>query len=304
MMMSYLRVCQILMDYFLMMMRELSSKVFPTPKIQFKEFILIHPHPLAMLGSQKLGCNHSVSSRPLEIQVEYDFVGNGDSTPWGKPYILDSRTMQHVYTTPKTQHNCKELMSKIQGQDNMYFCGAWTMGGGIHEVAIISAYRVVNQILLHGLPHQISMPVKLACLVYKIDGDLNKLTLVGALEKMCALHGNQVAYVFVDEDGYLEEITWECFCCCIYSTAGLISRRSTQGDNLRLCYPPGMEFVVSFFACLETRCIPVPVMSPFPQNVASGVEKLKYIKENSGANISLTTKGYHSWTLLQRIVIK
>ena len=72
-----------------------------------------------------------------------------------------------------------------------------------------------------------------------------------------------------------------------------------------LCYAPGPEFYIAFWACLRTSVIAVPVYPPDPAKMEVAIRKLGKIQQACGANLCLTddsvnflrrTKGlFYTW---------
>lgn len=100
-------------------------------------------------------------------------------------------------------------------------------------------------------------------------------------------HENRRAYIFL-RDGEQEESTL---------TFGELNRRATivaehllerckPGDRVILLYPQGLEFIITFFGCLLSGVIPVPVSVPSRQR---GFEIVRGIANDSGATCVLST---------------
>ena len=64
------------------------------------------------------------------------------------------------------------------------------------------------------------------------------------------------------------------------------------GDRALLVYPPGLEFITAFFACVKSGVVPVPVAPPDASGFIGGVEKLAYIAADAGAHIALTSEAF------------
>jgi len=65
-----------------------------------------------------------------------------------------------------------------------------------------------------------------------------------------------------------------------------------QGDRLILCYPPGIDFIVAFLACLFGGYIAVPVYPPTPANQTRDGDRFLDIRKNAGVKIILTNRLY------------
>ncbi|PHJ15842.1 type i fatty acid synthase, partial [Cystoisospora suis] len=64
------------------------------------------------------------------------------------------------------------------------------------------------------------------------------------------------------------------------------------GDRLILCYPPGVDFIVAFFACITSGLVAVPVYPPDPTKGLSDVPRFCDIHEISQCKAALTNTMY------------
>jgi thioester reductase-like protein len=62
----------------------------------------------------------------------------------------------------------------------------------------------------------------------------------------------------------------------------------SPGDRVLLAYPPGLEIICAFFACVRLGLIPVPVYPPSAQGLDSSVQKMDFIAQDCGAKAVLT----------------
>ncbi len=67
-------------------------------------------------------------------------------------------------------------------------------------------------------------------------------------------------------------------------------REFDVNDRLILSYPPGLEMMVAFFACIRAGLIPVPVTPPGRQATGAARTKMNFIAENCGAAALLTDR--------------
>ncbi|KAJ8604522.1 hypothetical protein CTAYLR_000943, partial [Chrysophaeum taylorii] len=85
----------------------------------------------------------------------------------------------------------------------------------------------------------------------------------------------------------------------------LILNASAVGDNVLLCFEPGLRFYITFWACLRIRVVAVPVYPPDPTKLRRAIEKLELIRNDCAARLCVTdnavtllrtTKGLlHTW---------
>uniref|UniRef100_A0A0G4FTC3 Uncharacterized protein n=1 Tax=Chromera velia CCMP2878 TaxID=1169474 RepID=A0A0G4FTC3_9ALVE len=88
----------------------------------------------------------------------------------------------------------------------------------------------------------------------------------------------------------------------IYRDVARLSASLTQtlklrkGDRVILCFPPGeggMEFIVSFYACLSAGIVAVPVYPPEPSKAAADIDRFCDISAAAEARICLTNTAYN-----------
>src|SRR5215207_10213202 len=86
-------------------------------------------------------------------------------------------------------------------------------------------------------------------------------SIVGALRSHASTHPNDRAYVFLDERG--EEAAALTFAELDRRAAALgeeLGARLRPGDRALLMFPPGLDFIVAFFACQYAGVIAVPTI--------------------------------------------
>eukprot|EP00820_Chromera_velia_P011131 Cvel_22375.t1-p1 / transcript=Cvel_22375.t1 / gene=Cvel_22375 / organism=Chromera_velia_CCMP2878 / gene_product=Putative inactive phenolphthiocerol synthesis, putative / transcript_product=Putative inactive phenolphthiocerol synthesis, putative / location=Cvel_scaffold2193:1-9964(-) / protein_length=2562 / sequence_SO=supercontig / SO=protein_coding / is_pseudo=false len=65
-----------------------------------------------------------------------------------------------------------------------------------------------------------------------------------------------------------------------------------KGDRVILCFAPCLDFVISFYACVHTGVVAVPVYPPDPGKAASDIARFCDIAESAGAAWCLTNGFY------------
>lgn len=65
-----------------------------------------------------------------------------------------------------------------------------------------------------------------------------------------------------------------------------------HGDHILLVFPPGLEFVIAFFACFRLGAISVPVYPPSGSNLGAELHLLNQLVSSSGAKLALTSSFY------------
>lgn len=64
------------------------------------------------------------------------------------------------------------------------------------------------------------------------------------------------------------------------------------GDRVLLVYPPGLDFIVAFLACLRARVIAVPVYPPDPRKMKKDISMFVAVAQNAHAQLALTSSTY------------
>ncbi len=88
-------------------------------------------------------------------------------------------------------------------------------------------------------------------------------SLVALLARRAKDQPDERAYVFLSDRGEEEAaITFRELHDQAQALAGRLAERVQPGERALLVFPPGLEFLVAFFACLIARVIAVPMMMP------------------------------------------
>ncbi|KAG7400540.1 hypothetical protein PHYBOEH_005340 [Phytophthora boehmeriae] len=67
-----------------------------------------------------------------------------------------------------------------------------------------------------------------------------------------------------------------------------------QGDRVLLVYPPGLDFIVAFLACLRAGVVAVPVYPPDPRKMKKDISMFVTVVQNCQANVALTSSLYYN----------
>lgn len=117
-------------------------------------------------------------------------------------------------------------------------------------------------------------------------------TLVELLRQRALEQPNDRAYTFLidgEEEG--ASITYEELDRCARALAVALDRRGAAGERALLVYPPGLEFVAAFFACLYAGVVAVPANPPHSNRQAP---RLDAILADAQAKYVLTTDAMRS----------
>jgi amino acid adenylation domain-containing protein len=96
------------------------------------------------------------------------------------------------------------------------------------------------------------------------------------------------AYLFL-ADGETEaaSLTWGELDRRARFQARVLRREAAEGDRALLLYPPGLDFIVAFFACLYARVVAVPAYPPRPRREQP---RLRAIVQDARPKVVLTTR--------------
>ncbi len=124
-----------------------------------------------------------------------------------------------------------------------------------------------------------------------------RTSVLGQLQAFVKEHPEKLLYSYLDADGDpIESYSYASFLVRVEAIAGhLLSGRSfVTGDRLLLAYPPGLEMICAFFACVRAGLIPVPVYPPSSRGFQSALFKMVHIARDCQAAGVLTSRDYHA----------
>ncbi|MEL6345773.1 MAG: fatty acyl-AMP ligase [Myxococcota bacterium] len=77
----------------------------------------------------------------------------------------------------------------------------------------------------------------------------------------------------------------------------LLERRPLPvGSRVLLAYPPGLEVICAFFACVRLGLVPVPVYPPTRHGFQAAMARMNFIADDCGASAVLTDRTYY-WSM-------
>jgi thioester reductase-like protein len=109
----------------------------------------------------------------------------------------------------------------------------------------------------------------------------------------------KLLYAFLDGEGRVtESYTYAAFLARTGDIAAHIHRTCplAPGTRVLLVYPPGLELVCAFFACVRLGLIPVPVYPPSSHGFRASLYKMTFIAKDCQAAAILTERSYY-WSL-------
>ena len=114
---------------------------------------------------------------------------------------------------------------------------------------------------------------------------------VSILQHWAEHRSSAPAFKFTDVESVLNQYTYRELWDEVRALAGYLQGRCRirQGDRVLLLHPPGLDFVVGFFACHAVGAIPVPA---FPPRLNRKAYRIRKIVVDSGARWALTTQKF------------
>jgi thioester reductase-like protein len=100
-------------------------------------------------------------------------------------------------------------------------------------------------------------------------------------------------YTFLNRAGHpIDSYTYASFHARTNGLARLLADaiKIDPGEPVLVVYPPGLELIAAFFACVKAGAIPVPVPPPAAAGFAAASERLALIVNHSGAKLALTDR--------------
>jgi 8-amino-7-oxononanoate synthase/acyl carrier protein len=112
---------------------------------------------------------------------------------------------------------------------------------------------------------------------------------IAVLEHWAEQRPDDTAYIFTDVESVEQRLTYAQLWEQVRALAGYLQRRCRirAGDRVLLLYPPGLEFVVGFFACHAAGAIAVPAYAPRRNRKAS---RIRSIVLDADARWALSTR--------------
>lgn len=98
-----------------------------------------------------------------------------------------------------------------------------------------------------------------------------------------------LAYTFLSGDGTEETLTMGELDERAQALAATIQAKGLTGQPIVLLFPPGIDYIVGFWACLYAKAVAVPAYPPDPKQLDRTLPRLGGILRDSGAKAILTT---------------
>lgn len=116
----------------------------------------------------------------------------------------------------------------------------------------------------------------------------NSASLVELLRQRAELHAQRMAYVFLESgEQSAESLTYGELDVRARQLAAKLQEQGLPGERAVLLYPPGLDYIVAFFACLYAGTIAVPA---YPPSNGRHMPRLQAIVDDSRAALILSTQ--------------
>lgn len=113
-------------------------------------------------------------------------------------------------------------------------------------------------------------------------------TLVDLLRHRARHQSEQTAFVFlIDGEGAEARLTYAELDRRAQAVAAWLQERDLQGERALLLYPPGLDFIISFFGCLYAGVVAVPA---YPPRLNRSLDRIQAIAADAEAAMALTTQ--------------
>ena len=132
------------------------------------------------------------------------------------------------------------------------------------------------------------------------------ISIIKEFESKVQEHPDKLLYAFLDIKGNIKEsYTYKEFFYRIRSIASHLYAIGVlkPGDKVLLVYPPGLEMICAFFACVKLGAIPVPVYPPSAKGFHASAEIMSFIARNCDAVAILSDRSYY-WSIKVNLIRK
>ena len=128
-------------------------------------------------------------------------------------------------------------------------------------------------------------------------------TLAELFAYRCEQAGGGLAYAYLKDTVAIDrQLTWAELAGEVNVLATALGARVEPGTRALLIYPPGLEVVVAFWACIQAGLIPVPAPAPDPIRRKHSLSRLRAILDDAQAALVLTTASIQTLCAEQSLV--
>ena len=128
-------------------------------------------------------------------------------------------------------------------------------------------------------------------------------TLAELFAYRCEQAGGGLAYAYLKDTAAIDrQLTWVELAGEVNILAKALGARVEPGTRALLIYPPGLEVVVAFWACIQAGLVPVPAPAPDPIRRKHSLSRLQAILDDAQATLVLTTASIQTLCAEQSLV--
>ncbi len=123
------------------------------------------------------------------------------------------------------------------------------------------------------------------------NSEVSHSSLSGLLQTQLEVLTSETAFVFLP-DGELaraQSLDYDAFGRRVRRLSAALQQTLPPGENVLLCYPPGLDYVVAFWACISAGLVAVPAYPPDPVRPERTLPRLRAIVDSAGARLLLTS---------------
>jgi acyl-CoA synthetase (AMP-forming)/AMP-acid ligase II len=121
------------------------------------------------------------------------------------------------------------------------------------------------------------------------EGRIAPQTVVSLLRMRAEQQPDNIAYSFVSDDGYDDEVTYAELDKRARTVGYLLSDMHANGRPVMLLCPPSLDYISALFGCLYSGAIAVPAATPDPVRPDGYLSRLAAIAQDAGPSVVLTT---------------
>ena len=117
----------------------------------------------------------------------------------------------------------------------------------------------------------------------------NNPTFIDVIQKRLALTPDKKAFTFLKSGGDIT-MTYAELERKIRRVAAFLQELNLKGERALLLYPPGLDYIIGYFACLYAGVIAVPVYPPDQSRLKKTLPRIQSIVKDSGAIVALSSQ--------------
>jgi acyl-CoA synthetase (AMP-forming)/AMP-acid ligase II len=114
-------------------------------------------------------------------------------------------------------------------------------------------------------------------------------SIVHVLRRRADEHGGLPAYTFLDGESEAARVTYAELDRRVRSLAAALQAAATPGERALLLYPPTLDYLVAFWACLYAGIVAVPAYPPEPHRRDQGIARLRTLAASARPALVMTT---------------